>query len=260
MRLSVFLGVLVAMALCEAVFPRKNRTMPRGRRWVTNAALVIIDTTLLRILFPIAAVGVALTAQNKGWGLFNMLELPLWLEIITAMIILDLLIYIQHVAFHRIPLFWAMHKVHHADRDIDVTTAIRFHPFEIIVSMAYKMACVALLGPAVIAVILFEIILNGCALFNHANLRLSPAIDKALRGFIVTPDMHRIHHSVHSTETNSNYGFSLSLWDQLFRTYRSAPEDGHDAMSIGLSEAQTAKPNLLGWSLLFPFKRSSKQV
>lgn len=223
---------------------------------MTNAALVMIDTALLRVLFPVAAVGAAIWAQAKGWGIFNQVSLPLWFEIISAMILLDLLIYAQHVAFHRIPFFWAMHKVHHADRDIDVTTGIRFHPFEIMASMAYKMMCVVLLGPAAIAVILFEIILNGCALFNHANLRLPIIVDKTLRLLIVTPDMHRIHHSIIEAETNSNYGFSLSLWDRIFKTYRRAPEGGHDAMTIGLADMQDSSPNLLTASLLFPFKRS----
>ena len=254
LRLGIFLGLTILFMSLEALFARKTRTMPRSERWITNLSMVIIDTIFIRLLFPIAAVGVAVIAAQKGWGIFNLTDWPFWLEIILAMIVLDMMIYWQHVAFHHIPFLWQFHKVHHVDRDIDVTTATRFHPIEIAISLIYKMAVVLCLGPSVIAVIAFEILLNGCALFNHANLRLPRTFDAALRYIIVTPDMHRVHHSVLHQETNSNYGFCLSLWDRLFKSYTHAPQTGHDAMTIGLAEHQTKQPNNLLWSLALPLK------
>ncbi|MDM3870718.1 sterol desaturase family protein [Porticoccus sp. W117] len=228
--------------------------MPRTRRWLTNWGLVIIDALTLRVVFPILAVGVAVIASQKGWGLFNILALPLWLEITLAVVLLDLLIYAQHVLSHKVPLLWRLHKVHHVDRDIDVTTGARFHPLEILFSMVYKMLCVLLVGPAAAAVILFEVILNGSAMFNHANVRLPKKLDALLRSVIITPDMHRVHHSVIAGETDSNYGFFLSCWDRWFGTYVEEPRDGHDGMTIGLAVYQDNRPASLWWSLLLPFK------
>ena len=254
LRLGVFLSILITMMAVEAILPRKSRTMGRAHRWVSNLLLIIIDGLFVRLLFPIVAVGIAALSIKNGWGLFNFTNWPIWLEITLAIIILDMMIYWQHVATHHIPLLWALHKVHHADRDIDVTTGSRFHPIEIGLSLIYKMALVAMIGAPVLAVIIFEIILNGCAMFNHSNVKLPLRFDRFLRVFIVTPDMHRVHHSTLTSETNSNYGFSLSLWDRLFKSYTDQPSKGHDEMIIGLEEHQSSGPASLSWSLLLPFK------
>lgn len=258
LRLGVFMSILLFMMSAEALFPRKARVMGRTRRWASNLLLILIDSIFVRLLFPIVAVGIAALSFQKGWGLFNIIDLPIWLEITFAIILLDMLIYWQHVASHHIPVLWALHKVHHVDRDIDVTTGSRFHPIEIGLSMVYKMALVALLGAPVLAVIIFEIILNGCAMFNHSNVKLPVSFDRALRRLIVTPDMHRVHHSTIPSETNSNYGFSLSLWDRLFGSYTAQPAKGHDGMVIGLQEHQTPGPASLSWSLALPFKSIKK--
>ena len=258
LRMGVFISILLLMMGAEALFPRKNRALGRTHRWVSNLLIVIIDSIFVRLLFPIVAVGVAALSVKNGWGLLNMTPLPDWLEILLALILLDMAIYWQHVAFHRIPFFWSFHKVHHVDRDIDVTTGLRFHPIEIVFSLAYKLAVVLVLGAPVLAVILFEIILNGCAMFNHSNVKLPLSVDRVLRRFIVTPDMHRVHHSIHMRETNSNYGFSLSLWDRIFKSYIDQPKAGHDDMVIGLEEHQTKAPASLSWSLLLPIKSIRK--
>ena len=258
LRMGIFLSILLIMMLAEYLFPKKTRALPRARRWTSNLLLIVIDGIFVKLVFPIVAAGAALMAEQKGWGLLSMIDLPLWAEIMIAIIILDMMIYWQHVASHHIPFLWALHKVHHADRDIDVTTGSRFHPIEISLSMGYKMAIVILLGAPVLAVILFEIILNGCAMFNHSNVRLPLRFDHVLRRFIVTPDMHRVHHSVIKAETNSNYGFSLSLWDRLFRSYTAQPRAGHGDMVIGLEEHQNSGPASLSWSLILPFKASKK--
>lgn len=255
LRMSVFVSILLVMMTAETLLPRKARVQARPKRWTANLLLVVIDSLVLRLVFPIVAVGVAAHAVTQGWGLLNLIALPQWLSIIAAIIILDMMIYWQHVISHRWAPLWALHKVHHSDRDIDVTTALRFHPVEIILSMAYKMALIMLLGAPVIAVIIFEIILNGCAMFNHANLRFPRSLDKALRLILVTPDMHRVHHSIIERETNSNYGFSTSLWDRLFNSYTDQPSKGHDDMVIGLQEHQGRGPDSLIWALLLPFKR-----
>lgn len=252
LRLGIFAGLLVLFIALETLLPRKKRVMPRARRWITNIAIVCIDTVLVRVLFPIVAVGIAIWASTKGWGFFNLIDAPLWLSIPASIIALDFLIYVQHRIFHRVPVFWAMHKVHHTDRDLDVTSALRFHPAEIIVSMFYKFACVILLGAPAAAVIVFEILLNSCAMFNHANLRLPRWLDKTLRLVLVTPDMHRVHHSVIERETNSNYGFCLPWWDRMLGTYNDQPEGGHDGMVVGLSEHQDDKPSELLYSLALP--------
>jgi len=254
-RLGAFMGVLTLMAALEAVFPRRQRVEPRGGRWVTNLFLSLIDALALRFVLPIAAMGMALTANANGWGLLNHVEWPAWFETLLAIVALDMLVYWQHVASHKIPLFWRFHKVHHADRDIDVTTGIRFHPVEILVSMVYKVVCVGLLGPSVLAVLVFEVILNACALFNHANVRLPLALDRVLRAFIVTPDMHRVHHSAVICETNSNYGFSLSIWDKVFGSYLAQPNAGHSGMTIGLAEYSDHRPRTLAWCLSAPFRK-----
>lgn len=253
-RLSVFAGVFVIMATVEALWPRKNRTQPRFSRWFTNMGMVVLDSIAVRIIFPIVAVGVAQYATSKGYGLLNLIVLPFWLKVLISAVLLDMAIYWQHVASHKIPMLWRVHRVHHADRDIDVSTGNRFHPIEIVLSMLYKFAIIFLLGPAAMGVFLFEVLLNGSAMFNHANVRLPLGIDKVIRFLFVTPDMHRIHHSFHKDETDSNYGFNLAIWDKLFGTYIDQPRDGHDDMVIGMKKFQSDKPTSIVWSLLLPFK------
>jgi sterol desaturase/sphingolipid hydroxylase (fatty acid hydroxylase superfamily) len=256
-RLSVFGGVLVLMLVLETLFPRKTRTQNRLLHIATNLGIVVIYTIMMRVIFVVAAVGIAILAMVYGWGLLNLVEMPVWVHVLISVILLDLAVYWQHVASHKIPIIWALHKMHHADRDIDATTGIRFHPLEIVLSMAYKMLIVLILGPHVVGVILFEVILNGSAMFNHANFRLPLWLDKVLRLLFVTPDMHRVHHSVIARETNSNYGFNLSIWDRIFGSYIDQPKEGHDNMTIGLPEYQTDKPSHLLWCLILPFKKKT---
>jgi sterol desaturase/sphingolipid hydroxylase (fatty acid hydroxylase superfamily) len=255
LRLTVFLGLFALFASAEALAPRKTRSQPRVRRWFTNISLTVLNTLLLRALafgLPLLAVGAAMDANAQGWGLFNALEWPGWLEIAMTVLILDFAIWAQHLVTHKIPLLWRLHRVHHADRDMDVTTAIRFHPVEIALSMLLKIGLVYLLGPAAVAVVLFEVLLNGTAMFNHANIRLPLKVDRIVRSVLVTPDMHRVHHSIHRDEHDSNYGFSLSIWDRMLGTYVAQPKEGHDDMTVGL-RWQDDKPNRLGWSLRLPF-------
>jgi len=256
-RLVVFMGLFALFAALEALAPRRVRSQPRSTRWVTNWSITVLNTLTLRAMafaLPLLAVGAAIDARAQDWGLFNMLFWPDWIEIILSILILDFAIWLQHLITHKIPILWRLHRVHHADVDIDVTTAIRFHPVEIALSMVLKIGLIYLLGPAALAVVLFEILLNGTAMFNHANVRLPLAFDAVLRKVLVTPDMHRVHHSVKRHEHDSNYGFALSVWDHLLRTYVAQPEAGHDAMQIGL-EWQDDRPSRLGWSLLLPFAR-----
>lgn len=256
-RLAVFLGLFAILAALETMAPRRIRRQPRRARWTTNWGVTVLNALTLRLLafaLPLLAVGAAVDAEAQGWGLFNMLALPLWLEFIIVILIFDFAIWAQHLITHKIPLLWRLHRVHHADVDMDVTTAIRFHPVEIALSMLLKIALVYVLGPAAIAVIAFEILLNGTAMFNHSNLALPGWLDRPLRRVLVTPDMHRVHHSVHRSEHDSNYGFALSIWDQLFGTYIAQPKAGHDAMDVGL-QWQDDRPSRLGWSLSLPFMR-----
>jgi sterol desaturase/sphingolipid hydroxylase (fatty acid hydroxylase superfamily) len=255
-RLSVFLGLFVVFAVVEALIPRRERRQPRAGRWFTNWALVVIDSLALRLVaiaVPLLAVGAAFDAQRRGWGIFNALDWPFWIEIAITVLILDVAIWAQHLISHKVPVLWRLHRVHHADVDIDVTTAIRFHPVEIALSMLLKIGLVYLFGAAALSVILFEIILNGMAMFNHANIKLPLGVDAMLRKVVVTPDMHRVHHSVHRDEHDSNYGFNLSIWDRMFGTYVPQPRDGHDGMDIGLAW-QDDRPSRLGWSLLLPLR------
>lgn len=245
--------LFVLLVVLEAIFPRKKRSMPRGQRWRTNISIIIVDSVALRLMGSIAAISAAAFAEQNNIGLFNRTSLPGEMELILALIILDLAIYAQHVMTHKVPLLWALHKMHHSDRDIDVTTAVRFHPVEIIFSMLYKCAVVLLLGPTPFAVFIFALLLNLCAMFNHSNLRLPDSVDAVLRLFLVTPDMHRVHHSTVKRETNSNFGFSIALWDRLFGTYTAQPAAGHDDVVIGLDEYQSEHPAELWWSLALPF-------
>ena len=241
-RLACFVGIFAAVALAEILSPRRSLVHSKFRRWLVNIGITVTNSLILRLFVPILAAGLAAKAEIGGFGLLNLVDLPGWLEIIFAIIILDLLIYLQHLAVHAVPFLWRLHMVHHIDLDFDVTTGARFHPIEILFSMAVKLAAVALLGPAVVAVILFEILLNATAMFNHGNFRLPLDLDRVLRLFVVTPDMHRVHHSIRIEETNSNYGFNLPWWDRLFGTYRSQPQAGHDLMTIGITPYSSSPP------------------
>jgi sterol desaturase/sphingolipid hydroxylase (fatty acid hydroxylase superfamily) len=235
-RLAAFAGVLALMAGLEAALPRRRRSFGRLRRWPGNLGVVAVDTLVLRLVFPTAAIGVALAAEARGVGLIPWLGLPAPLAVLVAVVLLDLAIYLQHVLFHAVPALWRLHRVHHADLDFDVTTGLRFHPVEILLSIVIKLMVVVALGAPAVAVLVFEVLLNATSMFNHANLRLPAWLDRALRLVLVTPDMHRVHHSVVPRETNSNFGFNLALWDRLFGTYRAQPAAGHETMTIGIEQ------------------------
>jgi sterol desaturase/sphingolipid hydroxylase (fatty acid hydroxylase superfamily) len=252
LRLGFFLGIFALMAALELAIPRRARTVKRPMRWASNLGLAALNTLAVRFLLPLGAVGMAALAQERGWGLFNLLNLPDWLGVVLAVVALDLVIYSQHVLFHALPLLWRLHMVHHADLDFDVTTGIRFHTLEMLLSMGLKMATVVLLGAGPLAVFLFEVLLNATSLFNHGNVCLPPWLDRALRLIVVTPDMHRVHHSVLVRETNSNFGFNLPWWDYLFGTYRPCPEADHEHMMIGLAQFRDERVERLPWILALP--------
>ncbi len=253
-RLSIFFGVLVAMMALEAKFPRRARSHSRLGRWPSNLGIVALNSLIARAAFPVAAVGIAGLGETHGWGLFNNIGWPLWLTVVLSVVLLDFAIYLQHILFHAVPALWRLHRMHHADTDIDVTNGARFHPIEIVLSMAIKMAIVAALGAPAIAVLIFEVLLNATAMFNHANLRLPPNVDLALRFFIVTPDMHRVHHSIEVRETNSNFGFNLPWWDYAMGTYTAQPEAPHEAMTIGLPTFRHPRELRLDRLLTQPFR------
>jgi sterol desaturase/sphingolipid hydroxylase (fatty acid hydroxylase superfamily) len=253
-RMAFFLGILLAMAVCEVAAPRRRREIPRLVRWSNNLGVAVIDTILVRLTFPIVAVGLALTAQERGWGLFNVLDVPDWLAFVVSVLALDLAIYLQHVMFHAVPALWRLHRMHHADLEFDVSTGLRFHPVEILLSMGIKLAVVAALGPPALAVLVFEVLLNATAMFNHSNIRIPTAIDRVLRLVVVTPDMHRVHHSIHPSETNSNFGFNLPWWDRLLGTYRPQPREGHEAMTIGIEQFRTRRDLWLDRMLIQPLR------
>ena len=253
-RLGVFAFVFVTMLLWELLAPRRVLSVSRALRWTSNLGLLVLNTVVLRLMFPAAAVGIAYSVGQQGWGLFNLVDLPFWFEVLAAVLLLDLAIYLQHRLMHQVPVLWRLHRVHHADLDFDLTTGSRFHTIEIIVSMLIKWLVIILLGPALIAVLVFEVLLNGMAIFNHANVSLPRAIDRVVRYLLVTPDMHRVHHSTLVRETNSNYGFNLSVWDRVFKTYIDQPESGHQAMTIGLAEFRDARQvDRLPGMLALPF-------
>lgn len=254
-RLGFFIGVLAAIGGWELVAPRRTTTVSKLIRWSNNLGLVFLNTLILRLLFPAAATGVAVLAQQRGWGLFNSFAAPLPLATLISIVMLDGIIYLQHVMLHAVPVLWRLHRVHHADPEYDVTTGTRFHPLEIVLSMLIKFAAIILLGAPVVSVVVFEVILNATAMFNHGNIKLPGNIDRALRLLVVTPDMHRVHHSVENDETNSNFGFSLSWWDRLFGTYRDQPRAGHTDMTIGIRKYR--EPRQITWlpgMLMLPFK------
>jgi sterol desaturase/sphingolipid hydroxylase (fatty acid hydroxylase superfamily) len=252
-RLVFFFGIFAIVAAWELVAPRRPLTTSKTVRWFSNLGITFLNPAVVRLVFPILAVGVALLAQERGWGLFNTFDLPYWMEIVVGVIVLDLVIYLQHVMFHAVPALWRLHMVHHADLDFDVTTGLRFHPIEIILSMGIKFAAVVVFGQTPLAVLIFEVLLNGTSMFNHGNIRLPVSIDRILRFFVVTPDMHRVHHSVILRETNSNFGFNLPWWDRLLGTYRDQPAAGHEDMTIGLGQFRDPRRLTLPWMLGLPF-------
>lgn len=256
-RLVVFLGVLGLVAAWEALAPRRRRALPRWTRWPSNLAIVALNTALVRVSFPVTAVGFALLGEQRGWGLLNALGLPRWPAVVLAVLVLDFALYLQHVLFHAVPALWRLHRMHHADLDIDVTTGARFHPIEIVASMAIKLAAIAALGAPGEAVLAFEILLNATSMFNHGNIRLPSGLDRVLRWIVVTPDMHRVHHSVVPRETNSNFGFNMPWWDRLFGTYRAQPEAGHEAMTIGISQFRSPREQWLDRMLTQPFREDA---
>lgn len=256
-RLGVFLGGLGLMMALEAWRPRRARLHARLRRWSGNLGIVGLSTVAARLTVPLAPVALAAIATDRGWGLLNQLDWPLWVEVLVAVLVLDLVVYLQHVLFHAVPALWRLHRMHHADTDIDATTGIRFHPLEIILSLGIKLAAVLALGPAAVAVLLFEVLLNGSAMFNHANLALPRRADALLRLVLVTPDMHRVHHSWHRDETDSNYGFCFPWWDRLLGTYRAQPRDGHTGMTIGLTDFRDPRELSVMRLLTQPFRNPS---
>ena len=256
LRSGIFFGMLIMMGLFEIVAPRRKRLLPRLLRWSNNLALLVLNIVIARWLFPLAAVGVAAYVASNGWGLMNVYEIPFTLAIVLSVIALDFIIYLQHVLVHAVPALWRLHRVHHADPDLDVTSGLRFHPIEIILSLLIKFAAIVVLGAPVIAVVIFEILLNAGAMFNHANVRLPLPVDKFLRWFIVTPDMHRIHHSVEDDEANTNFGFNLTWWDRLFGTYTVEPRGGQEGMTVGIRHYND--PKQVSWLhglLILPFRK-----
>lgn len=257
-RAAFFVGVLVVMAVLERMLPRRPWSAKRGMRWVSNLGIVVLNTAILRVALPATAVGIALFAEHQGWGLLNQTAAPYWLRIAIGVVILDLAIYLQHVMFHAVPLFWRLHRMHHADPDFDVTTGVRFHPIEIVLSMFIKFGVVVAVGTPAVSVLLFEVLLNATSMFSHGNIRIPRVVDRWLRYFVVTPDMHRVHHSVLVHETNSNFGFNFPWWDRLFETYRDQPQAGHDRMTIGIEGFKDEREiTRLPGMLAIPFRERS---
>src|SRR5499427_345661 len=253
-RLSAFALVFAAMALWEVAAPRRVASIGRMARWPSNLGILVVDILFLRVLIPTAAVGAALLAAGRGWGILHQLNLRLSLASLIGFLALDLVIYGQHVAFHKIPALWRLHRMHHADLDVDVTTGVRFHPFEILISMAVKIATVTAFGIPAVAVLLFEVVLNATSMFNHSNVAMPPSLDRLLRLLVVTPDMHRVHHSILRRETDSNFGFNLPWWDRVFGTYRAAPEAGHAGMTVGLPIFRNPRELRMDRRLTQPFR------
>jgi Sterol desaturase len=252
-RISVFLGLLLALAAWEAVAQRRRLTYQKPMRWMANIGLLVLNSAAVRLAFVAGIVGVAYEAQRHGWGLLNWTPLPVWLETALAVVILDFALYLQHVLFHAVPLLWRLHMVHHADPDFDVTTGLRFHTLEIVLSLGIKAGVIVLLGAPPPAVLIFEVLLNATSMFSHSNANMPKWLDSALRWIVVTPDMHRVHHSMISRETNSNFGFNVPWWDYLFGTYRAQPQDGHEKMKIGLEFIPAKRAIALHWLLTLPF-------
>lgn len=258
-RLGFFSGIFVFIALWEIVAAKRQLIAPKGKRWLGNLTLVLVDSIVIRLLFPVVAMGMAALTEQANWGLLRLLEMPYWLSLILAVILLDFVIYLQHVMFHALPALWRLHVVHHADVDIDLTTGIRFHPLEIIVSMLIKLAAISVLGPPLLAVLIFEVCLNAFAIFNHGNIRIPPRIDKLLRWLLVTPDMHRVHHSTNDNEYSTNFGVTFSAWDRLCGTYLAQPAKGHQDMEIGLHNFREQRWFSLPGLLRMPFQPQAKK-
>ena len=256
-RLGFFLGIFVLVALWELAGPRRTLNRPRWLRWYGNIGITVLNTLAVRLVIPLAPVALAVIAADRGWGVLNLVELPFWLAVVLAVVLLDLVIYLQHVMFHAVPALWRLHRMHHADLDFDVTTGFRFHTIEIVLSVLLKLAAVLVIGAPAAAVVIFEVLLNGTSMFNHGNVRLAPGLDRVLRWVVVTPDMHRVHHSDIPAETNSNFGFNLPWWDRLFGTYRAQPGLGHENMTIGLDAFREDSDLHLHNMLAQPFRRGS---
>ena len=253
-RLFAFAAIFAAMAAWEMLAPRRELKLARGSRWPSNIGIVLLDTALVRLAYPTTAVGLALIAEARGWGLCQALELPIWASVPLVVAALDLAIYLQHVLFHAVPALWRLHRMHHADLEVDVTTGARFHPIEILLSMGVKLTVIAALGAPAVAVLIFELLLNATSLFNHSNVRMPVWLDRMLRWIVVTPDMHRVHHSIVTRETNSNFGFSLAWWDRLFGTYRGQPAAGHQTMTVGIEQFRDPGEQRLDRMLTQPFR------
>ncbi|MFZ7110626.1 MAG: sterol desaturase family protein [Desulfatiglandales bacterium] len=252
-RIAFFVGIFLAVALAELIFPRRVPTTSKTSRWIGNIGIVFLNTVLLRILFPAGAVGISVWIGRNGWGIFNHIQWPFWLEVVLTVLILDFVIYMQHVMFHAVPVLWRLHMMHHADLDYDLTTGTRFHPLEIIISLGIKASAITVLGAAPVGVIIFEILLNGTSMFNHGNFFIPLRIDRVLRFLVVTPDMHRVHHSVFPNETNTNFGFNLAWWDRLCGTYKPQPTKGHEQMTIGLNQFRDPSRLTFPWMIAMPF-------
>ena len=254
-RMGFFFGVFALVALWELASPRRVLKLSRKQRWTANLGIVLLNTVIVRLLFPAAAVGMAALSVENGWGLLNNFDVPFSLAVPLAVVAMDFVIWLQHVMVHAVPALWRLHRVHHADLDYDLTTGARFHPIEIVLSMGIKFATITLLGAPVLAVVIFEVLLSACAMFNHGNIRLPAALDRVLRWFLVTPDMHRVHHSVEDDESNSNFGFNLTWWDRLFGTYREQPRAGQLGMTIGIhGHTDPQEVARLPGMLVLPFK------
>lgn len=253
-RITCFVVVIVACAIAEVVWPRKGRVLSRLSRWPGNLGITVIDTIAVRIIAPAAATGIAVWVNGHGIGLFNWMSIPYWLAVLASFLILDLVIYFQHRVSHVVPMFWRFHRMHHTDLDLDVTSGSRFHPCEILVSIGVKAVAIVILGAPVVSVLIFEVVLSSTAMFNHSSIRIPIPVDRWLRLITVTPDMHRVHHSIHSEETDSNFGFNVPWWDRIFKTYTAQPRDGHDNMQLGLKEFREPGASRLDRLLLQPFR------
>lgn len=253
-RLAAFAGIFAVMAVWELLAPRREQRIGRAVRWPGNIGVVVLDTVFVRLVFPTTAVGLALVAESRGWGLLHAIGMPAWASVAIAVLALDLAIYLQHVLFHAVPALWRVHRMHHADLEFDVTTGARFHPIEILLSMGIKLGVVAALGTPALGVLIFEVLLNATSMFNHSNVRMPASLDRVLRWIVVTPDMHRVHHSIVARETNSNFGFNLPWWDRLFGTYRAQPAAGHEAMTIGIDQFRDPAEQRLDRMLTQPFR------
>jgi sterol desaturase/sphingolipid hydroxylase (fatty acid hydroxylase superfamily) len=258
-RVGAFFGVFLAVALWEAHAPRRRPALRRFARWPHNLGLLVVDVLTLRLLAPGAAIGVALAGEAYGWGFLNIVQVPAWAAVLISVVLLDLVIYFQHVMFHAVPTLWRLHRVHHADLEFDVTSGVRFHPIEILISTAIKCGAVAAIGAPALGVLVFELLLNATATFNHANASAPQRIEHWLRWLVVTPDMHRVHHSVRYDESSSNFGFNLPWWDRIFGTYRAQPKAGHEGMTIGVDAFRASGELRLDRLLLQPFRDTPGQ-